>query len=198
MAAFASPAIAFATTGTAADFEGAWDTVIVEVNAHYRLYLHHDGNSVEGNFDNKQAPQYSGTLKGEVQDGRLYFTYVQPNANSAGDGSFTIGSDGKISGVVRTTVPAGDGRYYVWERPADPSTAAAHANATTTTPVGGAWGGHSNCRRQRYNGLQGCRGPDRNRRLPATWRQGHGRQLSKRRHWSLSDQQASQGICRRK
>ena len=49
MAAFASPAIAFATTGTAADFEGAWDTVIVEVNAHYRLYLHHDGNSVEEN-----------------------------------------------------------------------------------------------------------------------------------------------------
>ena len=66
--AFASPALAFATTGTGADFEGAWDTVIVEVNAHYRLYLHHEGNSVEGNFDNTQASQYSGTLKGEVKD----------------------------------------------------------------------------------------------------------------------------------
>jgi hypothetical protein len=131
MATLASPALAFVTTGTGADFEGAWDTVIAEINAKFRVYLHHEGNEITGNFENQQgAPQYNGRLKGVVENGRLYYTWWQPKTGATGDGQFTIASDGILSGVVRNN---GESVYRHWEGHPTKSTAAAHA----TAPGGG-------------------------------------------------------------
>ena len=125
-AGFASPALA---AGTSADFEGVWETEVVEVNAHYRLYLHHDGNKVEGNFVSEQDPKYNGTLKGSVEKGRLTYSYVQPEVKGEGFGYFTIDSDFTITGL--TSPGRGLGKQYRWRGTPDQSTLNAH---TTTKP----------------------------------------------------------------
>lgn len=131
MALSASPALAaYILTGTSADFEGAWDTVIVEVNAKYRVYMHHEGNTIEGTMENRQDTKYSGRFTGTYKDGRLYFTYVQPKVGATGDGQFIIASDGSLSGVVWATGEQNK-KVYVWTGTPTPSTLDAHSSPVT-------------------------------------------------------------------
>jgi hypothetical protein len=86
--------------GTNADFAGTWDTKVPDSNAKYLLTLSINGNTVTGDFVNQQDPKYNGTLSGTAINGRLAYTYTQPQVNGSGRGFFIVSAGNTIAGFT--------------------------------------------------------------------------------------------------
>jgi hypothetical protein len=134
------------------DFGGVWDLRTVQ-NAHFKLTLHVDGDSVTGEFVNLDNGIYNGTLTGTAKGGKLPLTWVQPqNGGATGTGTLHVHTDNTLGGAITYKAPgATQPTLYRWygtrlaaAAPTTPAAATvpdAGAGAAAAAATGAAGGG---------------------------------------------------------